>query len=220
MVQAVAVSGTGGHVERPVSRWAWHGWANAPVLAWLLTASALAGSAAAGAAAVPPWLAVHAFLLGGATTAIVVWSEHFAVAVLRVRAVDRRWSVARLATLTAGQLAVLCGVLTSGTPLLVAGAVAVTAAVGGHGVVLWRLRARSLGGRLAGVVDYYLAACAALLAGAVLGALLGSGVLGPRAVAQLGAPGARTSQCRGLGAADRAGHAVHAAAHDVARTGR
>lgn len=174
MRQAVEVGGPG---PRPAPRWAWHGWANALVLAWLAAAAAFAGLAAGGVDAVPAWLAVHAFLLGGATTAIVVWSEHFAVAVLRAPAVDRRWSVARLGTLTAGQIAVLAGVLTSGTPLVVAGATGVAAAVAAHGVVLWRLRRRGLGGRLAGVVDYYLAACLALLSGAVLGGLLGSGAV-------------------------------------------
>lgn len=30
------------------------------------------------------WLAIHLFLLGAATTSIVVWSEHFAVAILQL----------------------------------------------------------------------------------------------------------------------------------------
>jgi nitrite reductase (NO-forming) len=32
------------------------------------------------------WLALHLVLLGGLTNAIVVWSEHFAAALLRVPA--------------------------------------------------------------------------------------------------------------------------------------
>jgi hypothetical protein len=79
MGQAVAFGGAGGRAERPPSggarrrvgiqsRWVWHGWANALVLAWLAAAAALAGLAAAEVAGVPPWLSVHAFLLGGATT--------------------------------------------------------------------------------------------------------------------------------------------------------
>ncbi|MEV0414894.1 hypothetical protein AB0I68_29850 [Streptomyces sp. NPDC050448] len=43
------------------------------------------------------WLAIHLFLLGTATTAIVVWSEHFAIAMLHAQLPDRRWSNARLA---------------------------------------------------------------------------------------------------------------------------
>jgi hypothetical protein len=36
------------------------------------------------------WLALHLVLLGGLTNAIVVWSEHFAAALLRVPRADER----------------------------------------------------------------------------------------------------------------------------------
>jgi nitrite reductase (NO-forming) len=106
----------------------------------------------------------------------VVWSEHFAIAVSHAPGVDRRWSVARLATLTAGQFLVVVGVIAELVWLPAAGAVVVATAIAAHGVTLWRLRRRGLGGRLSGIVDYYLGACASLLAGAVLGGLLGSGL--------------------------------------------
>ncbi|MGP4050629.1 radical SAM protein [Streptomyces sp. 2A115] len=56
------------------------------------------------------WLAIHLFLLGAATTAIVVWSEHFAVAMLHAPQPDRRWSNARLAGVNTGVVGVLTGV--------------------------------------------------------------------------------------------------------------
>ncbi|BCJ76925.1 hypothetical protein CS0771_64690 [Catellatospora sp. IY07-71] len=174
MRKSVGLSTSTSRPEPPTWRWAWHGWANALVLGWL----ALTVITATGATTAEPWLAVHLFLLGAVTTAIVVWSEHFSVALLHAQAPDRRWSAARLALLTTGQAAVLAGVSSDVTVLLAAGATVVTAAIAAHAYVLLRMRLRSLGGRLAPLVDYYLLACAALLAGAPMGALLGSGVGG------------------------------------------
>jgi nitrite reductase (NO-forming) len=56
------------------------------------------------------WLALHLVLLGAATNAIVVWSEHFAAALLRVAPVGERAATARALALNLGILAVLGGV--------------------------------------------------------------------------------------------------------------
>ena len=132
--------------EPPAPRWRWHGWAGALVLAWLAVSAGLAGAAAIGSPMVPSWLAVHTLLLGAATTAIVVWSEHFAIAVTRAPGVNKRWSTTRLGVLTTGQVCVVSAAVAELTWLLAAGAVLVTIAVAAHGVVLWRLRSRGLGG--------------------------------------------------------------------------
>ena len=147
--------------------------ANAAVLAWLVvTALCLAGVAWLD---LPFWLPVHALLLGAVSTAILVWSEHFAVAVLHARQPDRWEATARLAALSVGGAAVLAGRMAGLVWLLAAGAVPTAGAVAWHLLALRRMSRRGLGGMLAGVVGYYQAACVALLAGATLGAGLGAG---------------------------------------------
>ena len=64
-----------------MSRSTWHIRTSAVVLAWL----AAAGVAAAMHRQLPAatWLMVHLLVLGAVTTALLVWSWHFSVAVLR-----------------------------------------------------------------------------------------------------------------------------------------
>lgn len=126
------------------------------------------------------WLAVHLFLLGAATTAIVVWSEHFAVAMLHAPLPDRRWSNARLAGVNAAALGILTGVWADLPVLTGVGCALLIAAITAHLVVLVRMGRGALGGRLAPIADYYRAAAAALIIGAVLGWLLATGKAGPR----------------------------------------
>src|SRR3954454_17987952 len=83
------------------SRLRWHAWVNLLVVGWIAVTAASAVGAVYGT--VPQWLPVHTFLLGAATTAVVIWSEHFAVAVTHARQPARRGSLARLAVLTGGQ---------------------------------------------------------------------------------------------------------------------
>ena len=126
------------------------------------------------------WLAVHLFLLGAATTAIVVWSEHFAVAMLHAPLPDRRWSNARLAGVNAATPGILTGVWADLPVLTGVGCALLIAAITAHLVVLVRMGRGALGGRLAPIADYYRAAAAALIIGAVLGWLLATGKAGPR----------------------------------------
>ncbi|GAA2319308.1 hypothetical protein GCM10010149_84940 [Nonomuraea roseoviolacea subsp. roseoviolacea] len=83
----------------PRPRASWHLRANAIVVGWLglTVAVALAGDALPA----PRWLLVHVFLLGAVSTAILIWSEHFTVALLRVRTPPERGSLTRLALLNA-----------------------------------------------------------------------------------------------------------------------
>ncbi|MGW4560838.1 multicopper oxidase domain-containing protein [Streptomyces sp. NPDC004561] len=131
------------------------------------------------------WLVVHLFLLGAATTAIVVWSEHFAVALLHAKLPDQRWSDARLAAVNLAVAGVLTGVWAD-LPVLTGIACALlAAAITAHLVVLVRMGRGALGGRLAPVVGFYRAAAAALILGAVPGWLLATGHAGPRHYAGL-----------------------------------
>lgn len=126
----------------------------------------------------PRWLALHLLFLGAATTAIVLWSSHFAQALTRAGA--DRWLGPRLATLTAGSVAVLAGVGSGeasglADAAVVAGAALVVGSVGVHMVVLGRMAAARFGGPLRRVAWFYVAAGAAFLAGASIGGALGVG---------------------------------------------
>jgi nitrite reductase (NO-forming) len=74
------------------------------------------------------WLALHLLLLGAVTNAIVVWSEHFAAALLHTRPVGDGIALARVALLNLGVLAVLAGVH-GGHRALVAGGAGLLGAV-------------------------------------------------------------------------------------------
>jgi nitrite reductase (NO-forming) len=124
------------------------------------------------------WLALHLVLLGAATNAIVVWSEHFAAALLRAPPVSERVATARALALNLGIVSVLAGVHTGRTALAAAGALLAGVVVLGHGLALAARVSRALPARLAGTVWFYLAAGAALLAGMGLGLWLAGGVAG------------------------------------------
>ena len=124
------------------------------------------------------WLALHLVLLGAATNAIVVWSEHFAAALLRAAPVGERAATVRALALNLGIVAVLAGVPTGRTALAAAGAGLAGVVVLAHAVGLASRIARALPARLSGTVWFYVAAAAALLAGMGLGLWLAGGVAG------------------------------------------
>ncbi|MFD5650546.1 multicopper oxidase domain-containing protein [Streptomyces sp. NPDC127039] len=152
--------------------------AHALIAAWVVLA--LLAASAQHTLPVARWLAIHLFLLGAATTAIVVWSEHFAVAMLHAPLPDRRWSNARLAGVNIGVAGVLTGVWADLPVLTGAGCALLVTAITAHLVVLVRMGRGALGGRLAPIADYYRAAAAALIVGAVLGWLMATGKVGPQ----------------------------------------
>ena len=144
---------------------------NAVVVAYLLAAVVVAVSGDAVPA--PRWLALHLLLLGAATNAIVIWSAHFAGALLHSRGNGRRGEPWRLATLNAGAVLVLAGVGWELPAYVVAGGAAlVGAAVLAHLVALLRLREGSLGGPLAVAVWFYVGSAVSLVVGGALGGLL------------------------------------------------
>ncbi|MFJ9775775.1 multicopper oxidase domain-containing protein [Kitasatospora sp. NPDC101157] len=143
-------------------------------------ALALLAATAQGSLPVARWLAIHLFLLGAATTAIVVWSEHFAVAMLHARRPDQRWSTVRLAGANLAAAGVVLGVWADLPALIVAAVTGLVAALVAHLVVLIRLGRGALGGRLAPVAAFYRAGAVALVAGAVFGGLLATGAAGTR----------------------------------------
>src|SRR5215218_8729194 len=124
------------------------------------------------------WLALHLVLLGAATNAIVVWSEHFAAALLRAAPVGERAATVRALALNVGIVAVLGGVPTGRTTLAAAGAGLAGVVVLAHALTLASRIARALPARLSGTVWFYVAGAAALLAGMGLGLWLAGGLPG------------------------------------------
>ncbi|GAB2759431.1 multicopper oxidase domain-containing protein [Sinomonas soli] len=148
----------------------WHRWANVPTLVWLLAIAVLSGIHRGIPAS--GWLLVHLALLGAVTNAILVYSWHFAEALLRLPMPSRRALAVRLVLLNVGAAAAMAGVVAGVWPLAVSGAAAVGAAAGWHGAALLVRLRRALPSRFRSTLRYYLAACALLPFGAAAGALL------------------------------------------------
>ena len=120
------------------------------------------------------WLAVHLFTLGVITPLIVAFSQHQAETILHVPGRSRRW----LRVALVGGAAVLAGgMVWSSTPVIGAGSTAIAAAVLASWWRLRKARKRSLGARFTWVVRGYERAHGAFLHGALLGALLGLGLI-------------------------------------------
>ncbi len=135
------------------------------VVVWLAAGPALPGGR---------WLAVHLFTLGVLTNVVLAFSEHFSRAVTRTPG-DRAWWWTWLAN--AGIVLVLVGLPSGWLPGLAAGATVLTTVVAVAG---WRLRAMrrgAVGARFTWVVRLYERAHVAFVYAAVLGALLGLGLI-------------------------------------------
>ncbi|MGV9325094.1 multicopper oxidase domain-containing protein [Streptosporangium sandarakinum] len=158
----------------PRPRASWHLRANAIVVGWLSLTPvvALAGDMLPA----PRWLLIHVFLLGAVSTAILIWSEHFTVALMRVRSPSQRGSLTRLALLNAATVAVLAGMSAGPWQLAAAGAALVAGTILWHGAVLVLLVRQALPGRFGHVIGWYVSAAAALAVGGVLGGLLAADV--------------------------------------------
>jgi nitrite reductase (NO-forming) len=150
-----------------------------PVVIWLV-ATGVAALAHPFVPA-PRWLMIHLLLLGAVSHAILVWSRHFAEALLHTSPApgDRRVQSTRLLLLNGGVLGVVTGVLSDLWPVTVLGAAAVVAAVGWHGVALVLQMRRALPSRFGATVRYYVAAAALLPVGATLGTILARGLSDP-----------------------------------------
>lgn len=149
----------------------WHVRVNLLVVAWLVAAAVVA--TAHRWFPVAGWLMVHLLLLGAVSTAILIWSAHFAEAVRRrPLAGGHRGQAARLALHTAGALTVVAGLLSGRWAAVVAGAGLVSAAALWHAVVLVDVSRRGLGVRLGWTSWYFVASAGFLPLGAALGVLL------------------------------------------------
>lgn len=155
----------------PRSRRLWYAAVNALAVAWLLAAVAVlvAWHAVAGS----EWLVVHLMLLGGASTAVIVWSQHFADTLLRRAATGGRVLLGvRLAVHTLGALVVVIGVPAGAWPIVTVGAVLVLLAVIAQVVSMARQLRMALPSRFGPLVRYYIIAGLFLVIGVTLGVLL------------------------------------------------
>jgi len=132
------------------------------------------------------WLMVHVLMLGAVSTAILVWSQHFADTMLRRQAPGGRpLHVARLAAHTVGALLVVAGLLTDVWSLVVAGGVLVGAGAVTHATVLVLQGRGALPSRFGRLVRYYVVAAACLPVGVTLGVLMARGGAGTEAYGRL-----------------------------------
>lgn len=168
----LAAPGTGGRPPSP--RVALHVPANLLVLGWFVAAAVVA--VAHRFVPVAGWLMVHLLLLGGVSTAILLWSQHFAETLLRTPTPGgRRGLWARLLGWSASAAVVVAGMVAGTTALVVAGAAGCAVVAVAHGVVLVRQgsgQARTFGNRHAHLVRYYLVATSLLPVGVALGVVL------------------------------------------------
>lgn len=124
------------------------------------------------------WLTLHLFTLGVLSNLVLAMTDHFARTLLHTGA--GHGHAGRLAVHNAGVLLVLGGLSVDAVILVAIGATLVTAATTWLYVDLRRLRRTSVGSRFAFIVRGYERACGAFIHGALLGLLMGTGlVAGP-----------------------------------------
>jgi nitrite reductase (NO-forming) len=147
-----------------------------PVVLWLVAAVVVA--LAHPLVPAPRWLLIHLLLLGAVSHSILVWSRHFADALLHTRPApaDRRVQSVRLLLLNAGVAAVLTGVVVDQWLVTAVGATSVAAAVLWHGAALAVRLRRALPSRFGPTVRYYVAAAALLPTGLLLGTMMVRGL--------------------------------------------
>lgn len=121
------------------------------------------------------WFAVHLFTVGVITNLVTAMTFHFSRTLLHSRGDDSRQ--ARLVVLNAGAVSLLVGRAGGWLPLVAVGGSVLIAAVVWLYVDLRRQRKAALAARFAYVVRAYERACSQFFHGALLGILLGTGVL-------------------------------------------
>jgi hypothetical protein len=137
----------------------------AAAVVWVIAGRALPGGR---------WLAIHLFTLGTLTNLILVFTEHFGRTLTRTMAERIRW---QMPVANLGILMVLVGLPEDQRWLTGTGAVVVTAVVTVSYVRLRRMRKDAVGARFGWIVRMYERAHGAFIHGAMLGLLMGVGLL-------------------------------------------
>jgi hypothetical protein len=121
------------------------------------------------------WLGVHLFTLGIVTNLILALSDHFARTLTHKGGERARW---HLAFTNAGVVALLWSIPNGVDWVVALGATILVIEVMASYRTLRRLRKTALAGRFDWIVRVYERAHGAFVHGAILGALIGTGVLG------------------------------------------
>ncbi|MGO4957100.1 multicopper oxidase domain-containing protein [Luteococcus sp. Sow4_B9] len=153
-----------------LTRRGWHSRAALPMLFWMVALVGLVLSHRWVPKAT--WLMVHLVTVGVASNAIVVWSNHFADAVLRTQPRGHRREIVALTLLNAGLVFLVGGVLAQSAWLLWPGVLGIALAAVAQLVGLAQQARASLPARFAVVVGWYRCAAACLVGGAILGGLM------------------------------------------------
>lgn len=153
-----------------LTRRAWHTRAALPMVVWMVLTVVLV-SAHRG---IPRqvWLMVHFVTLGIVSNAIVVWSNHFADAVLRSHRQGHRREVWQLVMLNSALTLLSVGVVGQWALPVWAGVIALVGMATTGIVGIARQARHSLPARFAQVVAWYQCASGCLIVGAVLGGLM------------------------------------------------
>ncbi len=160
----------------PTGRGAWHRKASRPILWWMAALIVLVVVHRW----IPQsrWLLVHMVTLGLVTTSIMIWGQHFAESLLKVRLdeADRRVQVRRIYALTLG-IAVTCTGMVAAQPIVTsAGALVVAGAMTWYALSLLGQLRRALPARFTATVRFYVGAALLLPVGALLGSFLAFGL--------------------------------------------
>ncbi|MDJ0348343.1 multicopper oxidase domain-containing protein [Cryobacterium sp. PH29-G1] len=119
------------------------------------------------------WLLVHLLLLGAVSTAILIWSQHFADTLLRRKALGHRLSLGlRLSVHTLGAALVMTGMVIDAYQLVLVGGILVGLNALAHAIVIVGQSRGALPGRFAPLVRYYVASALTLVVGVTLGILM------------------------------------------------
>lgn len=161
-----------------MNRRLWYLMTNSLIAVWLV----LVGVAVAIHRFLPAsdWLMVHLLLLGALSTAILIWSQHFADTVLRRPARGGRLSMGvRLTVHTIGAGTVMAGIIRPWWPAVLLGGILIAANAIFHAISLVGQMRGALPARFAPLVRYYIIAAAALVVGVTLGVVMArSGIAG------------------------------------------
>lgn len=159
-----------------MNRSGWHVRVGAVVFAWL--AALVVVAAAHRFLPLSGWLLIHLLALGAAGNAILIWSRHFANALLR-RPPDRARTaeVSLISAFNAGAVTVVAGMLGRWWPVVLTGGVVVGVVALAHAAILLQQLRTALPSRFGATVRYYVAAMACLAVGAGLGVAMANSAL-------------------------------------------
>ncbi len=150
------------------ARRTWYLQTNAVIAAWL----AVLGVVVLAHQGIPVanWFMVHLLLLGAVSTAIIIWSQHFADTLVRRPALDgRRSLIVRLVGHTLGAILVMIGMILNLFVVVLVGGVLVGAVAVLHAVLLGGELRRAKPTRFGSLVRYYVVAAVSLFGGVGLG---------------------------------------------------